>query len=102
MRHTRQSLLQAGCWLRRLATRASKSLAWLAVALVIGWLPPIPAWADLLLQGPNNHSGLVSRPGQRAIRDDDFAALIKGVLIDPATNTSRVKDAKFLFQQCFG
>ena len=55
--------------------------------------------AALDLQPANKHSSLVTGDGG-SIRDDTFATMIANKLKTGAT--SNVKDAKFIFEQCFG
>jgi hypothetical protein len=65
--------------------------------LALLWLIEIEAgWA---CAGSISHSSLVTNGGG-SIRDDDFAGLIKGLLIK--NGKSNALDAKFFFQECFG
>jgi len=66
---------------------------------VILVLRSTPALADLALQPPKKHSALVDT-NRQSIRDDEFANLIKSLLIK--NGQTNVRDAKFLFQQCMG
>ncbi len=58
-----------------------------------------PVFADLVPQPNNKRSSLVDN-NRQGIRDNEFAAMIKSLLIKNGQNNTR--DAKFLFQQCFG
>lgn len=58
-----------------------------------------PGWAQLENQPANKHSTLVDKDGKN-IRDDDFATMIKALLVP--SGTVDVLDAKFIFQQCYG
>lgn len=60
---------------------------------------PHPAWAQLALQPADLHSTLPDAT-LSYIRDDDFAKLMQDSLI--RGGVSRVQDAKFLFQECYG
>ncbi len=74
---------------------------WLAVGSLctsMAWVAP--TWASLASQPSNKHSTIVANSGDD-IRDSDFAAMMKGLLIDSNGN-STVKDAKFFFQTCYG
>jgi hypothetical protein len=74
------------------------SVALAVLATALGWAPV--AQADLETQAEGAHAALVPASGP-VIRDDEFAALLKKTLLKNGTN-SNVRDAKFLFQQCFG
>src|SRR5687767_14505437 len=76
-----------------------RGCALLAVLAAAFGLSPT-AHADLETQTDCTHSTLVPVSGP-AIRDDEFADLLKKILLKNGTN-SNVRDAKFLFQQCFG
>jgi hypothetical protein len=58
-----------------------------------------PAWAQLALQPADKHSTLPDK-NLNFIRDDEFAKLMQDNLIKGGA--SQVKDAKFLFQECYG
>lgn len=60
-------------------------------------LPPQPAFAGP--QAADTHSNLVDKDGNK-FSDDDFAKLMSGLLLKDGK--ANAKDAKFLFQQCFG
>ncbi|MHB9072736.1 MAG: hypothetical protein ACYC6G_04345 [Desulfobaccales bacterium] len=60
---------------------------------------PNPAWAQLDLQPADKHSTLPDK-NLSYIRDDDFAKLMQDNLIK--SGVSLVKDAQFLFQECYG
>ena len=59
----------------------------------------VPAAADLAPQPPKKKSMLIDKDRQ-GILDNDFATLAKNLLI--TNGKSNARDAKFLFQQCFG
>ena len=69
----------------------------LAMAMASG--QPNPAWAQLDLQPADKHSTLPDE-NLNYIRDDDFAKLMQDNLTKGGA--SLVKDAKFLFQECYG
>ena len=72
----------------------------IAVFLVLLSLASAPtAQATLIDQPATKHSTLIDKDGNN-IADDTFADLMKGLLI--TGGQSGVRDAKFLFQQCFG
>src|SRR5262245_42424856 len=67
--------------------------------LILALMGTFPVWAELENQTECTHSTLVPVSGP-SIRDDEFADLLKKILLKNGTNN--VRDAKFLFQQCFG
>ncbi len=69
------------------------------LALAVGTALPNPAWAQLDLQPVDKHSTLPDA-NLSPIRDDEFAKLMQDNLIKDGA--SLVKDAKFLFQECYG
>ena len=69
------------------------------LALAFSSLLPNPARAQLDLQPADQHSTLPDNT-LSYIRDDDFAKLMQDSLIQGGT--SLVKDAQFLFQECYG
>lgn len=69
-------------------------------ALGLSLMAAAPTWAVLAIQPSNKHSTIVSNSGGD-VKDSDFAAIMKDLLIDSNGN-STVKDAKFFFQTCFG
>src|SRR5262245_51184797 len=71
-----------------------------AVALAALLVAPPAARADLEAQPACEHSKLIAHSGLD-IRDDEFAELLKKILLKNGTN-STVRDAKFLFQECYG
>lgn len=70
------------------AARAALACAFLLPALAFG--DPQPA---------DKHSHLVGRDG-KTLRDDEFAKMVSSLLLKDGK--ANAKDAKFLFQQCFG
>ena len=69
------------------------------VCLVLIVSAVAPVQAQLALQPAGKHSSLVTTD-KKTIRDDEFAQLMKGLLINGGNKNA--KDAKFVFQQCFG
>jgi hypothetical protein len=70
------------------------------LALAVLLALPVAGRAQLSIQPTNKHSSLIGNNGLDAIRDDAFAQLMAGLLITSGTN--HVRDAKFLFQECYG
>ena len=80
---------------KRMGFRWGRTIA--ICGLLALWAAPV--FADLAPQPNNKRSSLVDN-NRQGIRDSEFAALVKNLLIkNGQTNT---RDAKFLFQQCFG
>ncbi len=80
---------------------AHKRPGWWLVATVLvfgGWVAERAA-AELEDQPDDKGSALVTHGGE-AISDADFAEMMQGLLMPGGENN--VRDAKFLFQQCFG
>ena len=82
------------------AHAATDFLRFAVVTLAASLTLASSAWGQLAPQPANSHSFLMDNTGRSGIRDDDFARLIMDALI--VNGQSNVKDAKFLFQQCFG
>lgn len=89
--------------LHRLARSLSASGRWTRLTLVAGLVIAAtiapPSIGQLAIQPAGKHSSIVTTD-KKLISDQAFANLMKGLLIN--NGQKNAKDAKFVFQQCFG